>query len=118
MIRSAAKKKIEASATITKTMMVVIVVSRRVGQVTLALSERTSCMNLNGLKAIADDPSRKDELKVFRNPNSPVDPALVRRMSRQAGSFVRGFKSRAGYPHQAGRQQVGVSTAGEAKGQG
>jgi len=33
-------------------MMVVIVVSRRVGQVTLAVSERTSCRNLNGLKAI------------------------------------------------------------------
>ena len=52
MTRSAAKKKIEASATITNTMMVVIVVSRRVGQVTLAVSERTSCRNLNGLKAI------------------------------------------------------------------
>jgi hypothetical protein len=33
-------------------MIVVIVVSRRVGQVTLAVSERTSCKNLNGLKAI------------------------------------------------------------------
>jgi hypothetical protein len=33
-------------------MIVVIVVSRRVGQVTLAVSERTSCRNLNGLKAI------------------------------------------------------------------
>src|SRR6266436_5229801 len=54
MIKSAAKKKIEASATITNTMMVVIVVSRRVGQVTLAVSERTSCRNLNGLKAILD----------------------------------------------------------------
>src|SRR5215469_1652933 len=37
-------------------MMVVIVVSRRVGQVTLAVSERTSCKNLNGLKAIVWDP--------------------------------------------------------------
>jgi hypothetical protein len=35
-------------------MMVVMVVSRRVGQVTLAVSERTSCRNLNGLKAIVD----------------------------------------------------------------
>jgi hypothetical protein len=33
-------------------MMVVIVTSRRVGQVTLLASERTSCRNLNGLKAI------------------------------------------------------------------
>ncbi len=48
------EKEIEASATITNTMMVVIVVSRRVGQVTLAVSERTSCRNLNGLKAIVD----------------------------------------------------------------
>ena len=37
MIRSATKKKIEASATITNTMIVVIVVSRRVGQVTSLL---------------------------------------------------------------------------------
>jgi len=50
MTRSAMKKKIEANATITNTMIVVIVVSRRVGQVTLAVSERTSCRNLNGLK--------------------------------------------------------------------
>src|SRR5882724_10782467 len=54
MIKSEVKKKIEASATITNTMIVVIVVSRRVGQVTLAVSERTSCRNLNGLKAIVD----------------------------------------------------------------
>jgi hypothetical protein len=38
----------------TNTMIVVIVVSRRVGQVTFAVSERTSCRNLNGLKAIVD----------------------------------------------------------------
>ena len=52
MIKSEVKKKIEANATITNTMIVVIVVSRRVGQVTLAVSERTSCRNLNGLKAL------------------------------------------------------------------
>ena len=52
MIKSDMKKKIDASATITNTMIVVIVVSRRVGQVTLAVSERTSCRNLNGLKAL------------------------------------------------------------------
>ena len=33
----------------TNTMMVVISVSRRVGQVTLSASARTSCRNLNGL---------------------------------------------------------------------
>jgi hypothetical protein len=32
--------------------MVVMVVSRRVGHVTFAVSLRTSCRNLNGLKAI------------------------------------------------------------------
>src|SRR5215211_4175080 len=36
-------------ATMTKTMAVVIAVSRREGQVTFAISERTSCRNLNGL---------------------------------------------------------------------
>ena len=35
-----------------KTMMVVIIVSRRDGHVTFAVSVRTSCRNLNGLKAI------------------------------------------------------------------
>ena len=49
-------RKIDANATITNTMIVVIVVSRRVGQVTLAVSERTSCRNLNGLKAIGGYP--------------------------------------------------------------
>ncbi len=37
------------AATITNTMIVVITVSRRVGQVTLSASTRTSCKNLNGL---------------------------------------------------------------------
>src|SRR5438552_9061464 len=46
---SANKKKIEAIATITNTIAVVMAVSRRVGQVTLAASARTSCRNLNGL---------------------------------------------------------------------
>ena len=38
------------------TMMVVIMVSRRDGHVTFAVSLRTSCRNLNGLKAIAGYP--------------------------------------------------------------
>ena len=33
----------------TKTMMVEIIVSRREGQVTFAVSERTCCRNVNGL---------------------------------------------------------------------
>src|SRR5436190_5776748 len=49
MTWSATRKKIEAIATITKTMAVVTAVSRRVGQVTFEASVRTSCMNLNGL---------------------------------------------------------------------
>src|SRR5882757_380155 len=57
-------------------MMVVIVVSRRVGQVTLVASERTSCRNLNGLKAIDDVIRvRSDDLYVSRNPNSPLAPS-------------------------------------------
>src|SRR3954466_1431406 len=75
MIWSAAKKKIEATATITNTMMVVIVVSRRVGQVTLAVSERTSCRNLNGLKAIVFRDPRCRTMLDLRNPNSPLAPS-------------------------------------------
>src|SRR6266850_1026576 len=76
MIKSEVKKKIEASATITKTMIVVIVVSRRVGQVTLAVSERTSCRNLNGLKAIVGNPHPwRDECLIYMNPNSPLAPS-------------------------------------------
>src|SRR5262249_8868195 len=46
---SASKKKTEAIATITNTMIVVTVVSLRVGHVTFCASARTSCKNLNGL---------------------------------------------------------------------
>ena len=49
MIWSASRKKIDATATMTNTMAVVIAVSRRVGQVTFWASARTSCRNLNGL---------------------------------------------------------------------
>src|SRR3979411_730113 len=56
-------------------MMVVIVVSRRVGQVTLAVSERTSCRNLNGLKAIVDAIRVVRRFTVLRNPNSPLAPS-------------------------------------------
>ena len=78
MIWSAAKKKIEASATITNTMIVVIVVSRRVGQVTLAVSERTSCRNLNGLKAIVDVIRVSDDLSGLEESEQPsrAQPSL------------------------------------------
>src|SRR5215470_8055196 len=97
MIRSAVKKKIDANATITNTMIVVIVVSRRVGQVTFAVSERTSCRNLNGLKAIVVPRPPGDECHVKR------DRTAVPRASRcwpnplfegragKPGSIVRGF---------------------------
>src|SRR5437868_14492443 len=75
MIKSEVKKKIEASATITNTMMVVMVVSRRVGQVTLAVSERTSCKNLNGLKAIVFCDPRSQTIDVLWNPNRPLAPS-------------------------------------------
>jgi hypothetical protein len=79
---------------------VVMVVSRRVGQVTLAVSERTSCRNLNGLKAIVDVIRvLRRFLKTFRESEQPssAQPSS-RRMSRQAGSMFGGFQSRAGYP--------------------
>jgi hypothetical protein len=56
-------------------MIVVIMVSRRVGQVTLAVSERTSCKNLNGLTAIVEDPHpSSDELKLlsFKESEQPA----------------------------------------------
>ena len=46
---SATRKNMEATATITNTMAVVMAVSRRLGHVTFCASARTSCMNLNGL---------------------------------------------------------------------
>src|SRR5882757_6763801 len=103
MIWSAAKKKIEASATITNTMIVVIVVSRREGQVTLAVSVRTSCRNLNGLKAIVDDPRlTSDDLRVLRIRTARktvlLRPTLFQGVSRQAGPILSGNQSRVGYP--------------------
>src|SRR6202051_589773 len=120
MIWSAAKKKIEASATITNTMMVVIVVSRRVGQVTLAVSERTSCRNLNGLKAIVDVIRvRKDDSKVLRNPNSPLAPSPLLKDEPASGlDCSGGIQSRAGYPSKRADSRWRLCTAGTAKGQG
>ena len=53
-------------------MIVVIVVSRRVGQVTLAVSERTSCRNLNGLKAIVRSASVSGRLQRFKESEQPT----------------------------------------------
>jgi hypothetical protein len=69
------------------------VVSRRVGQVTFAVSLRTSCRNLNGLKAIVCYRVRVARaLGEFKNPNSPLAPNPHSKVSRQAGSIVRGWK--------------------------
>src|SRR5579871_5593554 len=78
----------------TNTMMVVIMVSRRVGQVTFAVSERTSCRNLNGLTAIVENPyPSSDKLNDSRDPNSPLSPSPHdRRLSRHASSIVREFQ--------------------------
>src|SRR5581483_7227984 len=80
------------------TMMVVIMVSRRVGQVTLAVSERTSCRNLNGLKAIAVPRPLPDVLNVKRETGRSrlaqafVCPTLCDEGGAgKAGSIVRGF---------------------------
>src|ERR1041385_2824832 len=91
MIKSEVKKKIEASATITNTMIVVIVVSRRVGQVTLAVSERTSCRNLNGLKAIVGYRVLRKTIVIKSESEQPfcAQPSLAKD-ERQAGSIVRG----------------------------
>src|ERR1700742_4603591 len=108
----------EASATITNTIAVVIMVSRRVGQVTLAVSERTSCKNLNGLVAIVSDPHpSSDELKLLISGirTDLSRPALFRRLSRHAGSIVREFQSRVGYPRLTGRQQVAAIYCGRSR---
>src|ERR1700761_4776112 len=109
MTWSEAKKKSEASATITNTMMVVMVVSRRVGQVTLAVSERTSCRNLNGLKAILDVIRvARRVLRNFSNPNSPLAPSPLQKdePGKRARLFG-GFQSRAGYPSNGPAAGVG-----------
>src|SRR6187431_1930221 len=113
MIKSEAKKKIEASATITKTMIVVIVVSRRVGQVTLAASERTSCRNLNGLKAILSIHVRHQTvLHVKGIRTADIDPAPVGRMSREKRArLFGGILGRAGYPFKRAGSRWRVSTA-------
>src|SRR6187200_838814 len=91
MIRSAAKKKIEASVTITNTMMVVIIVSRRVGQVTLAVSERTSCRNLNGLKAIVECDPRPETIAGCREIRTALwRPALLLKGEPPCGLAVSG----------------------------
>src|ERR1700761_115471 len=109
MIWSAAKKKIDANATITNTMIVVIVVSRRVGQVTLAVSERTSCKNLNGLKAIAVPRPLTDVLnEKGETGRSRLKQALSAQPSVQEGGAGKrarlfgDFNCRAGYPPLSG----------------
>jgi len=87
-----AKKKTEASATITNTMIVVMVVSRRVGQVTLAVSERTSCRNLTAESHRGYPVLRATNVDLHES-NSPLDASPLSKDEHQAGSIVRGFQS-------------------------
>jgi hypothetical protein len=97
----------------------VIVVSRRVGQVTLAVSERTSCRNLNGLKAIKGPRPSSDELSVLRNPNSPLSPSPLLKDEPASGLDCSGvLKPRRKSAHRRADSRWQVSTVGEAKGQG
>src|SRR5882757_11082318 len=94
-------------------MMVVMVTSRRVGQVTLVASERTSCRNLNGLKAIDDVIRvRSDDLYVSRNPNSPLAPNPLLKDEPASGLDCSGDFKAAPDIRQTGRQQVAVMYCG------
>ena len=98
-------------------MIVVMVVSRRVGQVTLAVSERTSCKNLNGLKAIVD--VFRGLRQLFRRPEQPFGPSPLAKDEPASGLGVfRGFQSRAGYPSKRAGSRCTVCTADWGKGQG
>src|SRR5665213_23800 len=69
---SATRKNTEAIATMTNTIAVVIMVSLREGQVTLRVSSRTSCKNLNGDVAIQFSPDCKAGLpKSWSNDSLP-----------------------------------------------
>src|SRR4051812_39388161 len=100
-------------------MMVVTMVSRRDGQVTLAVSVRTSCRNLNGLKAIVDNPrsSCAGLISEIRTALSRTQPS-IRGQSRQAGSTVREIQSRVGCPSKRADSRCGylLPAAGKVKG--
>src|SRR3977135_4259288 len=103
----------------TNTMMVVIVVSRRVGQVTLAVSERTSCMNLNGLKAIFGvSASRPEDDYCLRKTEQPSCAQPSFRKDEPAtgldcsGGFLRAAPD---IRISAGRQQVADMYCGSGK---
>src|SRR4051812_23655546 len=119
MIKSDVKKKIEANATITNTMIVVMVVSRRLGQVTLAVSERTSCRNLNGLKAIVGVIRVVRRLLCSEIRTALRRPALFPKDEPPGRArCFRGIQSRAGYPPKRAGSRWAVCTADPAKGQG
>src|SRR5215831_402324 len=90
----------DANATITKTMIVVMVTSRRVGQVTLAASERTSCRNLNGLKAILSIQGRRETMFDCKGiPSSRCEPSPRWKDEPQNElDCSGGIQRRAGYP--------------------
>src|SRR5262247_653716 len=91
----------------TNTMMVVMVTSRRVGQVTLAASERTSCRNLNGLNAILSIQVRRETMMRFQGiPSSRCEPSPRWKDELQTSSIVRGEFKAAPDIRKTGRQQV------------
>src|SRR5215216_4216778 len=89
-------------ATMTKTMAVVIAVSRREGQVTFAISERTSCRNLNGLTFA---------MCAFDLPSVRIRPArsLPSQRDRPADPFWETY--RGGSPKRAASERL-LPTAG------
>src|SRR3954451_14638089 len=97
-------------------MMVVMVVSRRVGQVTFAVSLRTSCRNLNGLKAIVEVASVV--ARVLWNPNSPLAPNPHLEGEPPSGLDCPGMKKAAPEIRKTGRQQVALCTVVAGQGQG
>src|SRR6185437_15151172 len=99
-------------------MIVVIVVSRRLGQVTLEVSERTSCRNLNGLKAILGGPRPCERIVSFSgNPNSPPAPSPLLKDEPASGLDFSGNSK----PRRISVKRAGcrwrLCTAGGVKGQ-
>src|SRR5262249_3306702 len=91
----------------TNTMMVVMVTSRRGGQVTLPASERTSFRNLNGLEAHLSVPGRPEAMVDFTGlPNSRYQPSPRRKDEPQNELDCSGDFNAAPDIRKTGRQQV------------
>src|SRR5579872_725659 len=106
MIWSATRKKMQATKTITNTMMVVTVVSLRVGQVTFCASARTSCRNLNG-SIFAIDIQIVVPQPVFQEKADTADP-LGKCSSRKSDFGPQTMADRYCRPGQPSRDQESV----------